>query len=106
MKEGYKAGFMDLNFKFYFEPEEGINTPEDFTNEIFAWAKREQKELVILEESMEPKIKIDGKTYVCKLGDPGIASQKNTVWKAMGFQGINHSIGKYLGYKWVYVYEI
>jgi len=50
----HKASQMDLNFSMYFEPEGGINTPREFTDEIIAWANKE---------------------------------------------------GKYLGYKWVYLYE-
>lgn len=101
-----KAGYMDLNFQMFFEPENPINTPVEFTNEILAWGNRENKDIVITEESMEPKLEMDNKIYICKLGDPEIASQNNPIWKAMGFKGINHSVGKYFGYKWVYLYEI
>lgn len=107
MQIGHKAGWMDLNYAMFFEPEDGINTAEEFTNEILSWANREKKDLVILEEGMEPKIELDKKQYICKLGDPEVARQNNPVWKAMmGSRGITHSIGTYMGYKWVYLYEV
>ena len=106
MATGYQAGYMDLNFQMFFEPENGINSPQEFSNEILSWANRKKKDIVILEESMEPKIELEQKKYICKLGDPDVASQNNPLWKALGFQGINHSVGRYLGYKWVYLYEI
>lgn len=99
-----KAGYMDLNFDSYFEPEGGINSPREFTDELLAWAKREGKDIVILKESMEPVIGMDGQTYICRLGTPNIAAQNNKVWKFMGFKGVNHSVGRFLGYKWVYLY--
>lgn len=99
------AGFVDLNFSLYFEPEAGINTPEEFTEELTAWAQREGKHLCILEATMEPVVILDGETYVCKLADPEIASQKNSLWKVICKQGVTHSVGSFLGYKWVYLYK-
>lgn len=107
MKTGYKASYMELNYKMFFEPKEGINSPKEFTDELLRWAEHEKKHMVIIEESMEPKIELDdGKTYICKLGDPHITTQNNPIWKALGFKGVNPSIGRYLGYKWVFLYEI
>ncbi len=100
------AGFVDLNFSLYFEPEEGINTPEEFTSELTAWARREGKQLTILEAAMEPVITLDGETYVCRLADPKVATQKNTLWKTICKQGVTHSVGSFLGYKWVYLYKM
>lgn len=99
-----KGSYMDLDFEMFFEPESGINTPREFTDELIAWAEKENKELVILEESMEPKIDLNGKVYICKLGTPNVAAQNNALWKRLGFKGTNQSVGKFLGYKWVYLY--
>lgn len=101
----HDAGFVSLDFDFYFEPENGINTPEEFSAELLAWAKREGRDLTILQEGMEPSIQLDGETYACRLADPGVASQKNPLWKAVCKQGVTYSFGKFLGYKWVYLYR-
>ncbi len=95
--------YMDLDFEMFFEPDGGINTPEEFTEALIAWARHENKELTILEESMEPVVRLDGKQYLCKLGSPRVAAANNSLWKKFGFKGINASHG-YLGYKWVYLY--
>ena len=97
------AGFVGLDFSLYFEPEEGINSPREFSAELFRWADREQKNLVILEESMEPVIRLDGTEYVCCLADPRVAEQNNRIWKKLCPQGITHAVGPLLGYKWVYL---
>lgn len=99
------AGFVDLNFSLYFEPENGIQTPEEFTDELLLWAKNECRDLTVLEESMEPTVRIDGEQYICRLADPQLASQKNPVWKLACKQGFTHSVGSFLGYKWVYLYK-
>ena len=58
-------GYFDLNYEMFFEPEGGgINTPREFTEELFAWAKREQKEITVLAEGMEPEIELDGKLHL------------------------------------------
>lgn len=101
-----KASYMELSFEMFFEPESGINTPKEFTDELLAWAKKENKDITILEESMEPKIELKGIQYICRLGSPNVAAQNNLLWKKLGFKGINQSVGKYLGYKWVYLYKI
>ncbi len=100
------AGFVALNFSSFFEPEAGINTPEEFAAELTAWAHREGKSLEILETTMSPVINLDGETYMCKLADPKVASQKNSLWKTICKQGITHSVGSFLGYKWVYLYKM
>lgn len=46
-----------------FVPEDLIFTKHDFTVELIAYAYREGKNLEILEEGLEPLIKINGKTY-------------------------------------------
>ncbi len=100
-------GYFDLNYEMFFEPEGGgINTPREFTEELFAWAKREQKEITVLAEGMEPEIELDGKHYVCRLGNPGLAGQNNPVRKTLKLPGTESVVGRWLGYKWVFLYEI
>lgn len=101
-----EASYMELNFEQFFEPEGGINTPREFSDELMAWSKREGNDLVITEESMEPTIKLNGSQYICRLGTPNVAAENNKVWKGMGFKGINQSVGKFGGYKWVYLYKM
>lgn len=62
MSDKQQYGYLDNDFVFLIEPETGINTAADFTNELFAWAAKEKKDLVITEESMEPHITMDGQT--------------------------------------------
>ena len=102
----HKSGFMELDFALYFEPENGIRTDRDFTSELLAWARRENRDITILQEGMEPRVEVNGKTYRCQLGDPDLTSQKNPLRKILGLQGTTHSVGKFLGYQWVYLYEV
>lgn len=46
-----------------FVPEDLIFTKYDFTVELIAYAYREGKDLEIIEEGLEPLIKVNGKTY-------------------------------------------
>ena len=99
------VGLMSLDFSCYFEPDSGIQTPQEFTQEIFAWAAQTKRDVTILKEGMDPVIQMDGKNYICRLAEPSLAQQNNPIWKLACKQGITHSVGKYLGYKWVYLYE-
>ena len=102
---GRDAARVDLNFTLYFEPEDPILEPGDFLRELISWTDREQRELVILEEGMEPRVRVDGKCYVCRLADPNLQRQKHSPVNRLMGTGITHSTGPYLGYKWVYLYE-
>lgn len=105
MKEKQTYGFIESDFAFYAEPENGINTVKEFSMELFHWADSVKKNLVILEESMEPIVMVDDVRYVCKLGDVGAASFNNPVAKALHLRGSNRVVGPYLGYKWIYFYK-
>lgn len=105
MKNQPSYGFIDTDFSLYFEPEGGINTPQDFKAELLSWAKKENKELSILEGGMEPLIYLDGTVYLCRLGEVSAASAKNPIAKALGIKGLNRKIGPLFGYKWVYLYK-
>ena len=95
---------IELDYDAHFEPENGINTPKEFTEEIFLWARREQKDVTVLEESMEPVIRLEDQKYVCRLGKPGI--NRNPIAKALGFKGSSAPMGPMLGYSWVYLYKL
>ena len=97
-EKAMRKGYFDLNYAMFFEPEGGINTPGEFTEELLAWAKREKRELSVLAEGMEPQICLDGKRYM--------AGQNNPVRKALKLPGTESVVGRWLGYKWVFLYEI
>ncbi|WP_018591233.1 hypothetical protein [Terrisporobacter glycolicus] len=59
---------------------------------------REGKCITIIEESMEPIFELDEGRYICKLGEPFRAC------KAIKCP-INPVAGRFLGYKWVYIYK-
>lgn len=105
MKEKQAHGFIESNFDLYIEPEEGINSTRDFTSELLAWAKKENRDITINEESMEPLITLDGEKYICKLGDVNATVAKNLISKALKLKGLNRVGGPYLGYKWIYLYK-
>ena len=101
-----KAGSMKLDYAMYFEPEDGIRTASEFTAELLRWAQREGRSLWIEQESMQPRIELDGVRYECRLAEPGLAAQNHGIGKLLGETGYNHSIGRFLGYDWVYLYKL
>ena len=105
MKEKQEYGFIESDFDLYIEPEEGINSARDFTSELLAWAKKENRDIIINEESMEPLITLDGEKYICKLGDVNATVAKNPIAKALKLKGLNRVVGPQLGYKWIYLYK-
>ncbi|SHJ37393.1 hypothetical protein SAMN02745163_01804 [Clostridium cavendishii DSM 21758] len=88
---------LDPNYDLYFEPVEPIINSNDFTNELFRYANNENINLVIIEESMEPLIRIDNIKYSCKLGEPygGMKKLYKMPILSLPFE-----------YKWVYIYKI
>lgn len=90
--------FLDYNYDFYFEPENPITTPKDFTAEIAKHFAKEHQFVSILHESMEPTIKINNEIYICRLGVP------LRTWKTIKVP-ISPFAGRFLGYKWVYIYK-
>ncbi len=87
------------NYDLYFEPENPITTPLEFTSEILCFSKKENQFVTILEESMEPIIKIEGTKYICRLGEP--LKQWNPFKSP-----IRSNSARFLGYQWVYLYKI
>lgn len=87
------------NYDLYFEPENPITTPWEFTTEILLFSKREDLFVTILEESMEPTVEIENAKYVCRLGEPLRA------WNPFKIP-IRSNSARFLGYQWVYLYKI
>lgn len=95
--------FIPLDFQMYIEPEKGINNSEEFAEELLKWGNREHRSLLIKEYGMKPIIYMDGKDYICRLGNPCQCIEQEKIFR---FPGINQYMGKWLGYKWIYLYEI
>lgn len=96
-----KPTLLGLDFALYFEPEAGINTPEEFSSELHRW----RSDAEILHSGMEPVIRLEGKTYVCRLGQPNLTARKNPICHFLNMKGVSTPMGSFLGYKWVYLYE-
>ncbi len=67
-----------------FEPKEPINSIKDFSRELLKYKKREGLDLTIVQESMEPIIEIEGRRYVCELGEASLAETENPFQRAFG----------------------
>lgn len=67
-----------------FEPKEPIESINDFSRELLKYKKREGLDLTIIKESMEPVIEIEGRQYVCHLGDANLAETENPFQRAFG----------------------
>lgn len=89
---------LDYNYDLYFEPETPITTPDEFTRELRNHFSKEHQAVVILSEGMEPKIKIGDEEYICRLGEPLRTVQTLKM-------PIRPFGGRFLGYKWVYIYK-
>ena len=97
--------FLPKNAAFYAEPEGGINDPREFTDELCNWAAREHHDLEILENSMEPRVIVDGVEYTCILGDAGRPPLEHSLLKMLHLPQFNHSVGGFMGYKWIFFYR-
>lgn len=91
--------FLDYKYDLYFEPENPITTPQEFSQEIIEHFSKENQFVSIVTESMEPRIQIDDEEYFCRLGRPF------RTWRAIKVP-INPFAGDFLGYKWVYIYKV
>lgn len=67
-----------------FEPKEPIQSVRDFSRELLKYKKREGLDLTIIEESMAPIIEIEGRQYVCELGEANLAETENPFQRAFG----------------------
>lgn len=92
---------LSYDYDLYFEPNNPITNPKEFSNELIRHFSCEKKFITIIEESMTPIIEIDDKRYVCKLGKPFSFFKP---LKYIKFP-LNPNSLNYLGYKWVYIYK-
>jgi hypothetical protein len=58
------------NYSFYFEPDQPITNDREFTDELVKYCKKNNKDLTIIHEGMEPIVEIDNEKYVCMLEQP------------------------------------
>lgn len=89
---------LPYDYDFYFEPINPITNSREFTDELINYFSKKNKFLIIIKESMEPIIEIENQRYICKLGEPFRA------WKLFKTP-INPIAGRFLGYKWAYIYK-
>lgn len=81
---------------FIIEPEEPVMNPRDFTKELANWANKEGKHLVVLRESMVPRIELDGQAYMAYLRMPGM----------QGIFGAWFLSYYSLGFRFIYLYKL
>lgn len=101
-----KYGFIDSDFSFYIEPENGINSSSDFIKELTLYADKSNAEISVVSESMEPVITFNGAQYLCKLGEPFAAAAANPIFKLFRLRGLNRPLGRFFGYKWIYAHKL
>ena len=99
-------GTLERNYAFFAEPENGINDPQEFNDELCRWASKEGRDLEILTNSMEPQVIVDGVRYVCRLGEPNAVPVENALLKKLNLPVYNRKFGRFLGYKWIYFYKV
>ena len=95
-----------VNFKFYFEPTGEIRSVEEFVRELKLWSRQQAREMEILDASMEPRIRLEGKNFLCRLADPKLSRYNHALFHGLNRHGINETVGILRGFKWVYLYEI
>lgn len=67
-----------------FEPTKAITNADEFVIEILKFAKHEDLDIEIVEESMEPVIKYNDRYYVCHLDKPNLEETENPFQRAFG----------------------
>lgn len=94
-----RALVYNCDYDLYFEPKQPITTPEEFVDEIVKHFEEENEHVSILKVGMQPRILLNNIEYECKLGEP------SRVWNPIKYP-INSFSGRFLGYKWVYIYKV
>ena len=69
----------------YFEPKDIIENRKEFTKELLLYKEKNNVDLFILEESMEPLVEIDGVKYRGILEYPTMIKSDNPILKAISF---------------------
>lgn len=82
-------------YAYFFEPDDPITTKREFTDELIKYCKKENKDLTIIHEGMEPVVLIDGEKYVCMLEQP----------RMINIPIIPAFYANSYGFKWVYIYR-
>lgn len=82
-------------YAHFFEPDDPITNKREFTDELIKYCKKENKDLTILHEGMEPIVLIDGEKYVCMLEQP----------RMINIPIIPAFYTSSYGFKWVYIYK-
>ncbi|AXY25103.1 hypothetical protein CL176_03140 [Suicoccus acidiformans] len=77
-----------------YEPAAEITNPEEFAKALKDFAKDEHKDLEIIDLSMTPRIRLDGKEYVCRLQAADLAVTENPFQRAFGMidDSPNHKV--------------
>lgn len=82
-------------YSFYFEPKQPITNHREFTDELIKYCKKENKDLTIIHEGMEPIVIIDDKKYVAMLEQP----------RMLDIPILPVFYVNSYGFKWVYIYK-
>jgi len=82
-------------YEFYFEPDQPITNLREFTDELIKYCNKNNKDLTIIHEGMEPIVIIDDIKYICMLEQPRMIN----VPILPAFY-----VNSY-GFKWVYIYK-
>lgn len=76
---------MEKQNSIYFDPVEPIDNKEDFTKELIIYRDKNNVDLFIHKESMEPLVEIDGVMYRGILEYPSMIRTDNPILKALSF---------------------
>ena len=98
--------YQTVNFKHFFEPTGEIRSVEEFIRELKLWSRQQAREMEILDSSMEPRILLEGKHFLCRLAAPTLSRYNRALSRSLNHHGINETVGTLRGFKWVYLYEI
>ena len=89
------------NKVLFFEPVDVITTKEEFTKELILYRERENLDLFILKEGMEPLVEIDGVKYRGMLETPTAVRANNSI-----LRGFTFVTGFNFGYKIPVLYPV
>ncbi|QRV01533.1 DUF3021 family protein [Arcanobacterium phocisimile] len=87
--------------QLFFEPNQPILTPKDFTAELLAFKEREHPDLFIISESMEPLVEFGGQRYRAMLEQPRTVSTSSALISVLTMVGAYN-----FGFKFVYFYPV
>lgn len=82
-------------YSFFFEPEQPITNPREFTEELIKYSKKNDKIVTIIHEGFEPVVIIDDVKYICMLEPP----------RMINIPILPAFYAQSYGFKWVYLYK-